>query len=129
VGDDGSGCRRIAGNHDGTHTQRTKLRDKSRRIGSRRIAQCDEAGQSHGLLRACCNGQHAVSLRLKFVGHRGRIGSGLHEVLDHAERSLDDSPRNAIRSHSRRARHLGCRIERNKLDELWQIACTLPSGR
>ena len=128
MGDDGGGCRRIAGDHDGTHTQRTKLRDKSRRIGSRWIAQRDKAGQSHGLLRACCNGQHTVPFCLKFVGHRSRTGGGLHQVLDHAERSLDDSPCNAIRSHSGGARHLGFRIERHEPNELWQIACTLPGG-
>ena len=68
---DRGGCRRIAGNHHGTHAQRTNLCNQRRRVGPRRIAQRDQACQAHRRRRADSDSKQPEALGFEFFRGNG----------------------------------------------------------
>ena len=92
-----------------------EFRDQRRRVGSRRVAERDDASQLHRSRRTHREGQHAEALRLEFVRRRGRIGRGLRETGDGGKGPLHHAQRGAARIGHSRLGHLGGGIERYEL--------------
>ena len=62
------GRRGVAGHHYRSHAKIAQFADKRRRVRLRRIAERDEASQSHCARRTCGHGQHPIALPLKHLG-------------------------------------------------------------